>query len=153
MIRAVVGPRLRAVAHDKQVVDGLGIVVPEKARLRARVARGGSARLMSGSVGFHVFCGFWSPLPCPRRLGAKKKPLRFEHRRGGSLISDQSPRGACSDETMTATAEEAVARAPNEALPERIIDAGQRRRPGGPCQVEAGRNGGPAGINGIPEYS
>jgi hypothetical protein len=53
--------------------------------------------------------GFWSPLRCPRRIGGIKKPLRFEHRRGKSLIDDQSPRGARGDETITAAAEETAA--------------------------------------------
>jgi hypothetical protein len=48
------------------------------------------------------------------------------------LISDQNPRGACGDETMTTAAEEAAARAAIEALPGSIIDAGREsggRRP------------------------
>jgi hypothetical protein len=54
------------------------------------------------------------------------------------LISDQSPRGAYGDETMTTTAEEAAALAANVALPERIIDGGQGRAAFGPCQAEGG---------------
>jgi hypothetical protein len=92
--------------------------------------KGGSRRPLSGARGpgpcvapvlFMAFCGL-EPAPLPSPAGAKKKPLRFEHRRGGSLVSDQDPRGACGDETMTA-AEETATLAANEAVPERIIDA------------------------------
>jgi len=48
------------------------------------------------------------------------------------LISDQSPRGACSDETMTATAEAALAA--DEAVPGRIIGAGREGGPWGPVK-------------------
>ena len=52
------------------------------------------------------------------------------------MISDQSPRGACSDETMTADAEETAALAANEAVSERIIDGGKGRVPRRDCQAE-----------------
>src|SRR5665213_938210 len=100
----------------------------------------GSSRSLCGARGPGLFLaplvcmafgGSWSPLPCPCRLGAIKKPLRFEHRRGGSLFSDQTPCGACSDETTIIAAEETAALAAYEALPERIIDAGREIAPRG----------------------
>ena len=87
-----------------------------------------------------AFCGFGARSLAIAGRG-KKKPLRFEHRRGGSLISDQSPRGACSDETMTTAAEETAALAANEAVPERIIDAGRESVPG--CPVKPKREAQP----------
>src|SRR5580698_7920459 len=60
----------------------------------------------------------WDPAVARTKRG-KKKPPRLERRRGKSLISDQSPRGARSDETMTAEDAATTARA---ALAGRLID-------------------------------
>src|SRR5580692_5678792 len=66
----------------------------------------------------------------PNRRG-KKKPPRLERRRGKSLINDQSPRGARSDETMTAEDAATTARA---ALAGRFIDGRTKRRSQGPVK-------------------
>jgi hypothetical protein len=50
------------------------------------------------------------------------------------LISDQSPRGALGDETMTTAAEETAALAANEALPGRIIDGAKKGLPHQPVK-------------------
>jgi hypothetical protein len=65
------------------------------------------------------------------------------------LNSDQNPRGACSDETMTAAAEERAAGATNEAVPGRIIDG--RRESLLPGPVKAKPTEGTAGLAGINE--
>lgn len=85
--------------------------------------------------------------------GGKKKPLRFEHRRGGSFVSDQAPRGSSSDETMTTAAEETAPRAAIEAVRERFIDAGRECRPTLAVKPKTGDFAARAGINGNLGYS
>jgi methionine-R-sulfoxide reductase len=84
-----------------------------------------------------AFCGFGARFGALSGQG-KKKPLRFEHRRGKSLINDQGPRGACCDETMATTAEEMAALAAWGVFALTIIGAREEGGPGGPCQAEAG---------------